>query len=65
MAKDTKRGTQKPQIEGQTLQWPKIPKGSLRNRKSNDRHHNGHNKKDKRTNNDPQNITQKPKDREK
>ena len=40
----------------------KIPKGVLRSRKSKDRHYNGQRKKDKRTNNDLQNITQKTKD---
>ena len=40
----------------------KIPKGILRNRKLKDRHYNGQQKRDKRTNNDPQNITQKTKD---
>jgi hypothetical protein len=40
----------------------KIPKGAIRRRKSQDRHYNGQTKKDKRANNDPQNITQKTKD---
>ena len=37
-------------------------KGVIRSRKSKDRQHNGQKKKDKRTNNDLQNITQKTKD---
>jgi len=41
-----------------------IPKGASRFRKSKkDRHHNGQQKKDKRTINDQQNTTQKTKDR--
>ena len=43
----------------------KIPKSVIRSRKSKDRHYNGQKKKDKRTNNDPQNITQKIEDRKK
>jgi len=38
-------------------------KGIIRNRKSKIRHHNGQTKKDKRTKNSLQNITQKTKDR--
>jgi hypothetical protein len=34
-------------------------KGVIRSRKSKERQHNGQNKKDKRTNNDLQNIAQK------
>jgi hypothetical protein len=41
--------------KGQTIQWPK-EKGQK------DKQYNGQKKKDKRTNNDPQNITQKTKD---
>ena len=37
--------------------------GAIRNRKSKkDKQHHGQKKKDKKTNNDPQNITQKTKD---
>ena len=43
----------------------KIPKKVLRSRKSKDRHYNSQTKKNKRTNNDPQNTTQKTEDREK
>ena len=40
-------------------------KGVIRNRKSmNERHHSGHTKKEKRTNKDQQNTTQKTKDQE-
>jgi hypothetical protein len=39
-------------------------KGVIRIRKSKDRKHNGQKKKDKRTNNDLQDITQKTKDQE-
>ena len=38
-------------------------KGIIRIHKSKDRQHNGQKKKDKRTNNDLQNTTQKTKDR--
>ena len=38
-------------------------KGIIRIRKSKERQHNGQKKKEKRTNNDLQNITQKTKDR--
>ena len=38
-------------------------KGVIRIRNSKDRRHNGQKKKDKRTNNDLQNITHKTKDR--
>jgi hypothetical protein len=34
----------------------KIPKGVIRIRRSKDRQHNGQENKDKKTNNDPQNI---------
>ena len=38
-------------------------KGVIRSRKSKDRQHNGKKKQENRTNNDPQNITQKTNDR--
>jgi len=40
-----------------------LPKGKSEAVKSKDRHHNGHEKKDKRTYNDLQNILQKTNDR--
>ena len=43
----------------------KIPKRVIRSRKSKDRRYNGQTKKNKRTNNDPLNITQKTEDRKK
>jgi hypothetical protein len=43
----------------------KIPQGAIRRRKSKDNHYKSQKKKEKRTNNDPLNITQKPKDPEK
>ena len=47
------------------LPWEELEdnKGVIRSRKSKDRQRNGQNKKDKMTNNDPQNITHKTKDR--
>ena len=65
MAKRYQRGNEKPQVEQeQTTQWPKDTKWVMRSRKSNkNRQHNGQKNKDKRRNNDLQNITQKTKDR--
>jgi hypothetical protein len=56
---------EKPQVEqAQTTQWTKDTKGVMRSRKSNkNRQHNGQKNKDKRRNNDLQNIAQKTKDR--
>jgi hypothetical protein len=63
MAKRYQRGNQKPRIEeGQTTQWPKDTKGVIRSRESKDRQYNGQQKKDKITNNDIQDITQKTAD---
>ena len=65
MAKRYQRGNQNPYIEeALTTQWPKDTKGVIRICKSKkDRQHNGHKKKNKRTNDDLQNITHKTKDR--
>ena len=63
MAKRYQRGNQKPGIDGQTIQWPKDTKGVIRSRESKkDRQYNGQKKKDKITNNDIQDITQKTAD---
>jgi hypothetical protein len=64
MAKRYQRGNQKPGIEEeQTIQWPKDTKGVIRSRESKkDRQYNGQKKKDKITNNDIQDITQKTAD---
>ena len=58
MAKRYQSGNQKPYIEEvQTTQWPKDTKEVIRSRISKkNRQHNGQKKKDKGTNNDPQNI---------
>ena len=45
--------------EGQTTQWTKDTKRVIRICKSNDSQHNGQKKKNKRTNNDQQNIANK------
>ena len=65
MATRYQRGNQKPWIEeGQTTQLPQDTKGVIRSRESKKvRQHNDQKKKDKRINNDLQNITQKIKDR--
>jgi hypothetical protein len=58
MAKRYQRGNQNPYIEEeQTTQWPKDIKGAIRIRISKkNKQHNGQKKKDKSTNNDPQNM---------
>jgi hypothetical protein len=52
------RYNQNPSIKGQTTQWTteKDTKGIIRIRQSKNRQHNGKKKKDKRANNDLQNI---------
>ena len=64
MAIRYQRGNQKPGIEEeQTIQWPKDTKGVIRSRESKkDRQYNGQKKKDKITNNDILDITQKTAD---
>ena len=64
MAIRYQRYNQKPGIEEeQTMQWPKDTKGVIRSRESKkDRQYNGQKKKDKITNNDIQDITQKTAD---
>jgi hypothetical protein len=65
MATRYHRGNQNPYIEEeQTTQWPQDTKEVIRIRISKkNRQHNGQKKKDKRTNNDLQNIKHKTKDR--
>ena len=41
MARRYQRGNQKPQIEGETIQWPEDTKGVIRSRKSKERQYNG------------------------
>ena len=66
MAIRHQRDYQKPEIrEQQTIQWPQDTKGIIRSSKSKDRQYNGQQKKNKRTSNDLQDITQKTKDRAK